>query len=132
MKKTCKFISLVFAIVLILSAVTVSAQASHLTGYPNVDKAVFLGIIDNSFDLYATATVSTVSDLFARAYGNPAANTSSFENADTPATLDFIKMAYEATTGKSFDAATFWRYMSTGDYIANIELVNLVMQSLDD
>lgn len=129
-----KIISLVLSLTLVL-ALTAPAHASVATGNPVLDEAFELGIVKaDDAGHYREKDVLTkgeFSDMLSRAFlDDPTADSNGIAHADEPATIDFIKMAYETATGLSLDAAPTWRDLSTGDYVARIEGVNLVVKTL--
>lgn len=136
MKTYKKFIILIIALATVLSLSIIPASASWSTGYEVLDRVYFdYGLVtDDEMSAYKpldTATKGEVSDLFARAFlGNPEANTSNLPHADEPASIAFITMAYEATTGRSISDVPFWRTISNGDYVARIEIMNLIVSTL--
>ena len=128
--KTNKFFALALTLILALS-LSVSVSASWSTGFANLDRAIELGIADCDFNPYGTVTKGEFTDMLSKAFGDSAASVDTI-GYDEPANIGFIALAYEQATGESIADAPFWRYLSTGDYIANIEAINLVVQSLTD
>lgn len=129
--KTNKFFALALTLILILS-LSVSVSASWSTGFANLDRAIELGIADCDFDPYGTVTKGEFTDMLSKAFGDSATSVDTIVGCNEPANIGFIALAYEQATGESIADAPFWRYLSTGDYIANIEAINLVVQSLAD
>ena len=116
-------------VILVILALAIPAQASTWsTGYDNADRAIALGIANDNVDLYATVTVGEFTDMLTRAFTGDIADSSNLPGADTPANIHFIKLAYENTTGLKMDEAPFWRFLSSGEYIATIEAINLIVQ----
>lgn len=134
--KTNKFATFLVTFVAILSIAIVPANAAVATGFTTLDKAFARDIVTadatGHYDPYATVTKGEFSDMLARAYSKNYAPAEPSIGYDEPANLGFIAAAYEAASGQSIEDAPFWRYLSTGDYIARIEAVNLVIQSLTD
>ena len=131
MKTIKNTIALALTLVLSLSLFSLSAQASWSTGYPNVDRAIELGIVADDVDLYSTVTKGEFADMLSRAYySDSATSNAGIPGADQPANIGYITVAYEAVTGRQIGSAPFWRCLSSGDYIATIEAVNLIVQSL--
>lgn len=133
--KMKKFFVIILAIAVLMSITTAPCFASVATGYENLDIAIMRGIVksdaDGRYDAYATVTKGEVTDMFCKAYHiNYAAGQNVDPAASEPATIDFIRMAYEATTGENLADAPLWRTVSTGNYVARIEAVNLIVQSL--
>ena len=128
--KTNKFFALALTLILALS-LSVSVSASWSTGFANLDRAIELGIADCDFDPYGTVTKGEFTDMLSKAFGDSAASVDTI-GYDEPANIGFIALAYEQATGESIADAPFWRYLSSGDYIANIEAINLIIQSLAD
>lgn len=134
--KTNKFaVSMVMALVITLS-LAIPANASVATGFTALDKAFARDIVTadatGHYDPYATVTKGEFSDMLARAYHEDYVPTAPSAGYDEPANMGFITAAYEAASGQSIGDAPFWRYLSTGDYIARIEAVNLIVQSIAD
>lgn len=120
-----------FTLIVLAISCSIPAQASWSTGFPNADRAIELGIVAADFDPYATVTMGEFADMLSRAYyGDSATSNAGIPGADQPATTGYITAAYEAVTGQQIGSAPFWRYLSSGDYIATIEAVNLIVQSL--
>lgn len=121
-------LSLIIAIFL---STSVTAQASWSTGYGNVDQAIELGIVADDVDLYSTVTKGEFADMLSKAYyGDSTTSNAGIPGADEPASMAYIAIAYETITGQWIGNAPFWRYLSSGDYVAMVEAINLIVQSL--
>ncbi|MBQ6375534.1 hypothetical protein IJJ37_01200 [Candidatus Saccharibacteria bacterium] len=141
MKTYTKLTSLILSLMAILSLLSVSASASFVIEHEDLAKAYELGLVRqdelNHFNPYGpewitTATKADVSDLFTRAFlDNPTADTKDIAHMDEPATIAFIAMAYESATGLKLEDAPHWRYLSSGDYVAAIEVVSLAIATLE-
>lgn len=128
MKITRRIISLAIILALSLS-IAVSANATWSTGFENADLAIKLGIIEpEDFDPYDTVSVGQFTDMLSKAYNGSSADIT-VSGADKPASIGFIATAFEQATGVRIGDAPFWRYLSSGEYIAMIEAINLIIQT---